>query len=73
VPNDLLECFDKDGPFDVDLFMPYRRKQRGDGVDVWEERLKGCLKLAKEEMEADKKRASRTKLAHEGKPSNVPQ
>jgi hypothetical protein len=26
VPNSLLECFDKDGQFDVDLFMLFRRK-----------------------------------------------
>jgi hypothetical protein len=26
VPNSLLECFDKDGQFDVDLFMLFGRK-----------------------------------------------
>jgi hypothetical protein len=28
VPSSLLECFDKDGQFDIELFMLFRRKQR---------------------------------------------
>jgi hypothetical protein len=54
VPNSLLECFDKDGQFDVDLFMLFRRNQSAARVDVWEQKLTECLELAEEEMAADK-------------------
>jgi hypothetical protein len=54
VPNSLLECFDKDGQFDVDLFMLFQRNQSAARVDVWEQKLTECLELAEEEMAADK-------------------
>jgi len=41
VPNSLLECFDREGNFDVKLFFLYE----------WQERLEKCYKLAEEEME----------------------
>ena len=46
----MLQCFDSNGQFDVELFLLYRRSLRKrKAMDLVEERLVGCYELAEDE------------------------
>ena len=49
-PTSLLQCFDSNGQFDVELFLLYRRSlQKRKAMDLVEERLVECYELAEDE------------------------
>ena len=50
IPNSLLECFDNELNFDLDLFLLYRRHERQEAADKWWRQLEECLEMAEENL-----------------------
>ena len=54
VPNTLIECFNRDGEFDFELYLLFKRDERArESTDELDEQLTLCYELVEEEMEVN--------------------